>query len=110
MPLQLMDFMTYARQACPKQARQKYMLYRYGTSMALKRRYPIHSDTSIDTDLHTWCLRLVRWGSHPFDLRTTSRIILICSCYYLVQNPTLFPVLYTFYHLNGWRLHLCPLP
>src|SRR2546423_7947770 len=39
------------------QARQKYMLYRYDTSMALKRRCPIHTDTSIDTGLHTWCLR-----------------------------------------------------
>jgi hypothetical protein len=40
------------------QAWQKYHLYRYDTSIALKWRYPIHTDTSIDTQsiLRTWCL------------------------------------------------------
>ena len=82
------------------QAWQKYMIYRYDTSMAPKWRHPIHTDTSIDTDLYTWCLRLGQRNTYTFDLCTTLRIILICLYYYLVQNPILFLVLYTFYYLN----------
>jgi hypothetical protein len=78
-----------------EQAWQKYTLYRYDTNMALKWRYPI---TSIDTDLHTWCLRLVRWNTHTFDLRTTLRIILIC----LLEYDNLDPLRTRFYRV--WSL------